>query len=323
MDALSALNVVPVTNNYACKDPQAQGSDYWDFCTNMYPTVGWIGRVHRGTPWQTVYLKDADLTKAYTTAGLATNYVGTNTWANWTGDVITNYLGQYIDAANSAPIQDRLLFDIFTTRFNDNSVRGALPVNQTHLAAWSAVFSGMVTLSNDNKYAYAALPVNYTNLIMNPAGVNGANSLLWQLVNGPGGINETRANTNLFPYQAFTHAGDILATPQLTTNSLNLGISTPGYQQMNYGINDELYEWIPQHMMGLVRATDQRYVLYCWGQALRPAPNGTVLSGANALLVTNYQVVAESAIRAVIRVDNANTPTPHAVVESYNVLPPN
>jgi hypothetical protein len=33
--------------------------------------------------------------------------------------------------------------------------------------------------------------------------------------------------------------------------------------------------------------------------------------------------VAESAVRAVIRVDGANTKTPHAVVESYNVLPPN
>jgi hypothetical protein len=40
-------------------------------------------------------------------------------------------------------------------------------------------------------------------------------------------------------------------------------------------------------------------------------------------LVTNYQVVAESAVRAVIRVDGANTSQPHAVVESYNVLPPN
>ena len=32
-------------------------SDNWNFPTNKYPTVGWLGRVHRGTPWQTVYFK--------------------------------------------------------------------------------------------------------------------------------------------------------------------------------------------------------------------------------------------------------------------------
>ncbi len=329
MDTLSALAVVPVTNNYGCKDSLVEGSDNWDFPTNAYPAVGWIGRVHRGTPWQTVYLKDYDLTKAYNTAGGNILYVGTNTWANWTGDILQNF-GQYYDAANYAPIQDRLLFDIFTTRFNDNAVRGTLPVNQTGLAAWSALFSGMVAISNSTPLIFQGIVPTYTNFIINPAGVvNSAQAnpslqpLLWQLVDYPGGINTTRANTNLFPYHAFIHAGDILATPALTTNMLNLGTPKLGYQQINYGINDEEYEWLPQHMMGLVRATEPRYILYCFGQALRPAPNGTMLSGPFPLLVTNYQVVAESAVRMVIHVDNANTATPHAVVEHSNVLPPN
>ena len=39
-------------------------------------------------------------------------------------------------------------------------------------------------------------------------------------------------------------------------------------------------------------------------------------------MVTNYQVVAESATRAVVRVDGAGTPAPHVVVETYNPLPP-
>ena len=79
-----------------------------------------------------------------------------------------------------------------------------------------------------------------------------------------------------------------------------------------------MYEWLPQQMMGLVRGSEARYVLYCYGQALSPAPGATLSS----LLVTNYQVVAESAVRVVLRVDNANTSHPHAVVESYNALPP-
>ena len=77
-------------------------------------------------------------------------------------------------------------------------------------------------------------------------------------------------------------------------------------------------------MMGLVRLGEPRYVLYCFGQTLRPAPAGDVLSSGNYFkLVTNYQVTAESAVRAVIHVDTTNPKAPRAVVESYNVLPPN
>ena len=45
----------------AIKDPLVWKSDNWDFPTNKFPTVGWLGRVHRGTPWQTVYLKASDV----------------------------------------------------------------------------------------------------------------------------------------------------------------------------------------------------------------------------------------------------------------------
>jgi hypothetical protein len=132
-----------------------------------------------------------------------------------------------------------------------------------------------------------------------------------------------------FPSQSFSHVGQILATPALSLASPFLSTNSPGSRnkptafQLQYGINDEEYEWLPQQMMGLVRGSEQRYVLYCFGQTLHPAPGGTVGSANYFQMVTNYQVVAESAIRAVIRVDNANTPTPHAVVETYNVLPPN
>ena len=34
-------------------------SDYWDFPTNLLSNLSWLGRVHRGTPWQTLYLKSA------------------------------------------------------------------------------------------------------------------------------------------------------------------------------------------------------------------------------------------------------------------------
>jgi hypothetical protein len=314
--------------NLAYKDPIMWTADNWDFPTNAYPTVGWLGRVHRGTPWQTIFLKSTNILAAGN---------GAATWANWTADISTNYFSYYFDATNSGPAQDYLLFDLFTTRYNDNAVRGTLPVNvgmgraDGGLAAWSALFSGMVTLSNNASIASIFTPLTYTSTnIVNPAGVLSSSlaytqqPALWQIVNGPLGINATRANTNLNRYQAFTHAGSVLETPALSSYSpfLNQGGLKLLSQQWEYGINDEEYEWLPQQLMGLVRGTEQRYVVYCYGQSLRPAPNGTVLSGPFFQLVTNYQVVAESAVRAVIRVDGANTSQPHAVVESYNVLPP-
>jgi arginine/lysine/ornithine decarboxylase len=74
--------------------------------------------------------------------------------------------------------------------------------------------------------------------------------------------------------------------------------------------------------MSLLREGSPRYVIYCYGQALKPAPNSLVTGGTYFGMCTNYQVVAESAARAVVRVDGAGTPTPHVVVESFNPLPP-
>ena len=323
--------------NLAYRDPLVWRSDDWDFPTNLYPSVGWIGRVHRGTPWQTVYLKSTNILNSVISIGGVNVPNGFQTWANWTGNIQTNIYAYFFDNANTAPQQDFLLFDIFTTRFNDNAVRGTLPVNvgagqsDGGLAAWSALFGGMIAISNDvavpAKLAHTLL--QYTNLVINPAGVDQANSALWKIVNDRNyGINATRANTNLFPSQTFAHPGQILATPALSVASpfLNTNAVVNGKKtsyQSQYAINDEMYEWLPQQMMGLVRGSESRYVLYCFGQTLKPAPSGTVLSGPYFQLVTNYQVVAESVIRAVVRIDNASTAQPHAVVESYNVLPPN
>jgi hypothetical protein len=293
-----------LTNKYnlEIKDPSVAQSDNWDFPNYKFPTVGWLGRVHRGTPWQTVYLKASDITAN-------NNYLP---WQQWTGDQ------NIFDATNAAPVQDAGLFDLFSTAPNGNATHGTLSVNQVHLAAWSAVFSGLV-VTNSISGGYTNIP---------PAGPDSVNSAVALLVNGTQGINATRANTSLFPLGAFTHIGDILRTPALTEQSPFLNWSDPAQQQS--GISDELYEWLPQQTLGLLRlSSTPRYVVYCYGQTLRPAPNSVVTSssllpsGMNPFgLVTNYQITAESAARAVIRVDNATTKAPRVVVESYVPLPP-
>jgi hypothetical protein len=330
--------------NLAFKDPLMWSSDYWDFPTNKYPTVGWLGRVHRGTPWQTVYLKAFNVLNETNTAG---TLIGVTTWTNWTGNI------NAFDSVNAAPGQDVLLFDLFTTAPNDNATHGQLSVNAAvntndpaaGLAAWSALLSGVIVLSNNatdfsppNPFVLsyhvlhpfqtvptAAFPVN-------PAGQNGLNSLLGQIVTN---INYARATfTNIDGIVGtFEHVGDILHTPKLSDHSPFLNLSTA--IQLTNGISDEMYEWMPQQAMSLLRANGApRYVIYSYGQTLKPAPGGIVTSGGGFFgMVTNYQITAETATRTVVRVDGVTDPVdgtplkpplahPHIVIESFNILPP-
>jgi hypothetical protein len=330
--------------NLAFKDPLMWQSDDWDFPTNKFPTIGWLGRVHRGTPWQTVYLKASDVLGEFVMIGSATNYnIGINTWINWTGNANS------FDATNTAPVQDRLLFDLFTTAFNDNATRGQLPINvgptNENLAAWSALFSGVMVLSNNasdyvvqtNMYVYPPSPPPYIAQPIQPAGVNGMNSPLGRLVVG---INNTRANFTRAAglVGAFEHVGDILSVPQFTEQSPFLNLSS-SIQRTN-GISDEMYEWLPQQTLSLLRVSGSpRYVIYCYGQALKPAPNSIVTSGPLFGMVANYQVVSEIATRAVVRFGSTVTniittditgnwismpmvTNNNAVIESFNILPP-
>jgi hypothetical protein len=305
------------------KDPLLWRPDNWDFPNGKYPSIGWLGRVHRGTPWQTVYLKASDVLSY--SDGTGNN--GFNTWAQWTGDSQTAF-GWYFDATNSAPVQDSDLFDLFSTTLNGNATRGTLSVNQTGLAAWSAVFSGIVALTNASPDYNGYIPSPLvTNTIISPAGPAGNNSPLGQLVNA---INSAR--TNLINADgvngAFEHVGDILRVPALTEQSPFLNWNDNLQQQ--YGISDEVYEWLPQQTLGLLRASSSPryviYVIYCYGQTLRPAVNGEVLNGSAFGLYTNYQITAETAARVVLRLVPHATATGtnyQSVIESFNPLPPN
>ena len=219
------------------------------------------------------------------------------------------------------------MFDLFTATPNVNALRGALSINQKHLASWSALFSGLVVLTNITYAVTGADPTAtttpvLTNMIIDPAGVDTASSAVKLIQNS---ILTTRGDTNLFPLGVFIHAGDILRAPALSEQSpfINFGGGNSAYPQ--YDISDEQYEWLPQQIMGLVRLGTPSYVVYCYGQTLKPAKDGTVLSGGFSQLVTNYQVTAESAARVVLRVDNplgTNGASPRVIIESFSPLEP-
>lgn len=306
-------------NNWQVKDPGIEQADGWDFPTNKLPNIGWMGRIHRGTPWQTIYMKPANITP--------------DLWRTWNNDkeFITNGNVVTIDAALSHPTEDYGLFDLFTTSINNNASRSRLDVNQTNLAAWSAILSGVNILTNGVNGVGPA--------VIAPAGVYDATNLspLAYIVNG---INSTRANTDtnstIFLNHTFQHLGDVFATPQLT-------VASP-YLNTNYlsqygagGISDEVMERIPQQVASLLTLNQTpRFVIYSFGQTLHPADHSLVMGGQFNGLCTNYQITAESATRAVVRVEGTPDPQyvngrtdslgrsypPHIVVEQFNVLGP-
>jgi hypothetical protein len=312
--------------NAALKDPGVRNSDGWTFPTNGLPNIGWLGRVHRGTPWQTIYMKSGD--------------VDLGAWTNWASNI------NPADALRSRPVTDRVLFDVFTTAFNENASRGQLSINQTNLAAWSALFSGVAVLTNSTSETLLlrGRQPTYTPLIVQPAGVySSLDPSTWSpLVRLAAGINAERVRTYtngtasqfVHPGGWFEHVGDILSVPELTDRSPFLSVNTNSLS-LERGVNDVAYEWLPQQVMSLLHLGEPRFVIYAYGQALRPAENSIVTAnGPFVNLCTNYQITAEVAARAVVRVEGSANPNdasnpdpkrhypPRLVVESYNYLAP-
>jgi hypothetical protein len=240
-------------------------------------------------------------------------------------------------------------------------------VNQDGLAAWSAVLSGVVALTNQNPTPGKSSPeINPGWRVIQPAGIYdpAVPSPVAQIVEG---INRTRANTNpnlgpVFAGHVFHQLGDILNVPELSVGMNHPGTFSRAFWKTNaspflspgdtsdsrddsgipnkeaWGISEEAYERIPQQIMGLLTLSQTpRFVIYSFGQTLRPAENSVVVAGGPFnKLCTNYQVTAEVATRAVVRIEGTPDPRytngypdthgqvypPHIVVEQFNVLPP-
>ncbi len=285
-------------------DPGVSSSDDWDFPYHQYPSVGWLGKVHRGTPWQTVYLK----------AGAAS----LDTWRQYANNVRSNApglsLGQYIVCNH--PTNDYRLIDIFTAALTDNAARGLLSINQPRLAAWSAAMAGMVVVTNvlndddvadPQKRAQTQLDKRYEPIVIQPSGGN-TNSPLWVIWDA---VQKKRQTLRGATFNDFS---ELLAIPELTTRSPFLNYLPPN--QVLHGLDDYAYERIPQQILGLLRIGEPRFVIYAYGQALKPEHVNTS-SGTT----DNYQITAEFATRSVMRVEG--TPQkPKVIMETFNILPP-
>jgi hypothetical protein len=230
MDVYPIDQVIPVTNNYGVRDPLVYEPDYWNFPSNVLCSLSCLGQVHRGTPWQTFYLKDADFLKNIIVSGTVTNYVGTNTWALWTGDLDTN------DAALMAPGNDRQLAGLLMSLLNTNDPTHLFSVNDADPAAWENLLGGFTVYSNSRPFVAASSPVTFTTSLLDS---NSAQAAI--IANGI-----LQAQTNGYFYSI----GDVFACSALSAQSpfLNLG----GSQKL-YGITDWEYEAIPAQLLPLLR----------------------------------------------------------------------
>ena len=264
--------------------------------------------MHRGTPWQTIYLKSAIDPRSGQPVDL-------KTWGQWSGSFGTH------------PTNDWKLLDLFTVAPNDTASRGLLSVNQTNMAAWSAVLSGVSVLTNVSSDAAVGptRPPVTRELIIQPGSP--------QMQTIVAGVMRAQAlQTN----RVFRTMGDVLSAPELTTTSPFLNWSS--MKQYQNGIDDTMYERIPQQVLSLLKTDEPRVVVYAFGQALKPADRSLVtLSTINPPifnLCTNYQVTGEFAAKTVLRLEELppqavpNTALGpmaqrmRAVVESYTVLQP-
>ena len=288
----------PMSFDRSLKDPGIRKSDDWDFPAGKFASIGWLGRVHRGTPWQTVYFKSQ-------VPALQNWYYESRDW-------------------RTMPTNDWRLVDVTTIATYPLASRG-MPINQTNLAAWSALLAGTMVLTNnlkDDDVANMVLHVGSTNLpavaMFLSTNIQPATSypLLTPADNPVVLIHQAIQNLrNALPTRQFTRLSQIFMVPELTAASPFLNQSDV---QMQFALTDLAYEMLPTRLMSLLRVGEPRFVIYAYGQSLKPAPQSI---DPGTRVVRNYQVTGEFGTRTVMRVEGDWT-APRAVVEGYNILPP-
>jgi hypothetical protein len=211
----------------AAKDPLVTRSDCWNFPTNQPLGLGWVGQVHRGTPWQTIFLKSSNVL-------LQSPNVNQNlaAWQRWTGNPWVwpdpNGNGQMVaDALFTVPTNDWKMVSLLASLFNTNDPRALASANQTSVQEWTALLDGLTVLTNP-------APGELDTVLMSSnspqAGIIAA------------GLLSTRASLSS---QVFLDPSSILATPELSVNSPWLNASvTP---------NDEAYEIIASQLLSKLR----------------------------------------------------------------------
>jgi len=222
--------------NLAYRDPLVWGSDAWNFpATNSLPLTT-LGQIHRGTPWQTIYLKGTNLLNFIDPAQQNPN-VGLTTWQWWTGDFNAT------DAALMSPASDWRLAALLTELFNTNDATQLASVNSP-TTGWSNILDGLTVQTNTT-------PAPYFNVTpqLDPVTMTGNSPQAAFIASA---LAQAKAGQLT---QQFISVGDILSAPELSQSSpwLNRNDAVYSNDEVDYGISDEAYEAIPAQLLARLR----------------------------------------------------------------------
>ncbi len=234
----------PKAFNVVIKDPAVAHSDDWDFPHNESLTLPMLRRIHRGTPWQTLYLKSLSVAEA------VGNYkLQSSDWRIWTGNF------DLFDALHTQPERDWSLVALIASLLNTNRPQDLLSINSTDPNAWLAALNGLAVLTNSASDEYL---IDYSSPLFEELTMT-SNST-------PATVIELAIRTarSAQPNQLFHEVGDLLAVSALSTESPWLNRSSE--IQLELGLTDEAYERIPAQLLARVRADS-------WG-SMEISPDG-------------------------------------------------
>ncbi len=218
----------PGLNPYspAMKDPLVRSSDDWRFPESEPLDLAMLGRVHRGTSWQTVYLKSAPVQDLV--------------WKRWTGNF------DWRDAQHTLPTNDWRIVSLLISLLNTNRPQDLASANQATASDWLPILDQInVWINNMTDSQVRVLTLtgrlpHYDPLMMTPDYAETAtiaDALFAARWNQPGGV--------------FRDPGDVLSVSALSLASpwLRLGSTI----QLERGLTDEVYEAIPAQLLSRLR----------------------------------------------------------------------
>ena len=225
----------PEAYNLALKDPQVWTSDQWDFPTGQGPILTALGRVHRGTPWQTLYLKSA--------------VARVDEWMTQSSD----YLWAPTNAAQFVrdhPTNDWALVGLAASLLNTNSLDQLISMNDPRPGAWAKVWDGLTVLSN-------SLSTEELLTVFRPVSSPNSFDTLVMTSNSPPAAVLTDALSRaraLQPSRRFNGWVDFFQVPELSLNSPWFGETDDIQRQL--AISDAAYEAIPNQLLARLRTQD-------------------------------------------------------------------
>lgn len=215
--------------NLLLKDPLVWSGAHWNIPQSEPLSLATLSRVHRGTPWQTLYLKSGAPTLA--------------DWQTWTGNA------NAADAPHTLPNRDWELLALLSALLSTNSPTTLWSVNSQATNDWLAALNGLTVLTNAASDEY---------LIDNRAPILNPLTLTTDSAPAASLVEAIRTRREAQPNRRFSSLGALLAVPELSFASpfLNQGITdADGHNyQRELGISDEAYESLPVQLLPRLRS---------------------------------------------------------------------